>query len=118
MTPLYAWTITRYLPGGNDTFSGMSNFFVHTIMYGYYFVAALGPEYSKYIWWKKYLTTFQISAFVVAFLKAVVNVVGITDCGYPWQMSAITVALFTLMMVLFGEFFVSEYVKKRKVKGQ
>jgi len=29
-------------------------------MYFYYMVAAMGPEYQKYIWWKKYLTTFQM----------------------------------------------------------
>lgn len=23
-------------------------------------VAAMGPEYQKYIWWKKYLTTMQM----------------------------------------------------------
>lgn len=29
-------------------------------MYFYYMVAALGPKYQKYIWWKKYLTAFQM----------------------------------------------------------
>ena len=29
-------------------------------MYFYYMVAAMGPEYQKYIWWKKYLTSLQM----------------------------------------------------------
>ncbi|KFB53505.1 AGAP004372-PA-like protein [Anopheles sinensis] len=38
----------------------MLNSFVHIVMYFYYMVAALGPKYQKYIWWKKYLTAFQM----------------------------------------------------------
>ena len=29
-------------------------------MYTYYGLAALGPAWQKYLWWKKYMTTFQI----------------------------------------------------------
>lgn len=29
-------------------------------MYFYYMLSAMGPEYQKYIWWKKYLTAFQM----------------------------------------------------------
>lgn len=38
----------------------MLNSFVHIVMYFYYMVAAMGPQYQKFIWWKKYLTTFQM----------------------------------------------------------
>jgi hypothetical protein len=27
-------------------------------------VSAMGPKYQKYIWWKKYLTTFQMVTFL------------------------------------------------------
>ncbi|CDZ97064.1 Fatty acid elongase [Phaffia rhodozyma] len=37
------------------------NLLVHTIMYYYYFATAGG----KKLWWKKYLTTFQITQFVI-----------------------------------------------------
>lgn len=37
-----------------------SNTTVHILMYGYYFLAALGPSVRKYLWWKKYLTSIQI----------------------------------------------------------
>lgn len=46
--------------GGHSTFFAMLNSFVHIVMYFYYMVAAMGPQYQKFIWWKKYLTTFQM----------------------------------------------------------
>lgn len=43
-----------------STFQAVVNCAVHTIMYFYYAIAALGPAYQKYLWWKKYLTTIQL----------------------------------------------------------
>ena len=48
------------LPGGFVTFHAMLNSFIHVVMYTYYGLAALGPQYQKYLWWKKYMTTMQI----------------------------------------------------------
>ena len=36
------------------------NCLVHTVMYGYYGLAAIGPHMQKYLWWKKYLTVMQL----------------------------------------------------------
>ena len=47
-------------PGGHGTFSNLVNNFVHIVMYSYYMVSAMGPQYTKYIWWKKYITTTQL----------------------------------------------------------
>lgn len=33
-------------------------------------MAAMGPQYSKYLWWKKYLTTLQMIQFVGIFTHA------------------------------------------------
>ena len=38
----------------------MINSFIHVIMYTYYGIAALGPQYQKYLWWKRYLTIIQL----------------------------------------------------------
>ena len=62
------WFLVKYSPGGLGTFHCMVNSFVHLIMYSYYAIAALGPEYRKYLWWKKYLTTIQMTQFVAIFL--------------------------------------------------
>lgn len=41
-------------------FEGLINSFVHIVMYTYYLLAALLPQYQKYLWWKKYITTLQM----------------------------------------------------------
>ena len=38
---------------------------IHTAMYAYYSLAALGPSVQPYLWWKRYLTKLQIIQFVV-----------------------------------------------------
>lgn len=38
----------------------MLNCFVHTIMYTYYMLSALGERVRKYLWWKKYVTMLQM----------------------------------------------------------
>ena len=41
-------------------FQGIINSGVHVIMYGYYALAAMGPEVQRYLWWKKYITKLQL----------------------------------------------------------
>jgi elongation of very long chain fatty acids protein 7 len=36
------------------------NNIVHVIMYTYYMMSAMGPQYQKYLWWKKHLTLLQL----------------------------------------------------------
>jgi hypothetical protein len=51
-----------YFPliGGFGTFHALLNSFIHFMMYIYYGVAGLGPQYQKFLWWKKYMTSMQI----------------------------------------------------------
>ena len=66
------WWGVKFSPGGLGTFHAMINSLVHFVMYAYYGLSALGPEYRKYLWWKKYLTTFQMVSRVkitVIFIK-------------------------------------------------
>jgi len=60
LMPMSVWFGVRFLPGGHATFFGLLNTFVHIVMYFYYMVAAMGPQYAKFIWWKKYLTVMQM----------------------------------------------------------
>nr|CAD7395005.1 unnamed protein product [Timema cristinae] len=59
--PAVAFICVRYYPGGHSTFTVLLNTFIHSIMYLYYFVAALGPSFKKYLWWKQYLTVMQMT---------------------------------------------------------
>lgn len=39
---------------------GFLNSMVHVVMYTYYLIAGLGPQYQKYVWWKKHVTKMQL----------------------------------------------------------
>lgn len=108
MMPICAWIGTRFLPGGHGTLLGMINSFIHIIMYGYYLVASLGPQYQKYLWWKKHLTTMQMVQFCIIFIHN--GQVLFRDCNYPKIITFLlgTQALFFL--ALFGNFYHKTYV--------
>ena len=68
------WVGARFVPGGSSCFSAMINSLVcrhqmtadaesaqvHVFMYFYYFLAAMGPAYKKWTWWKVYMTKMQL----------------------------------------------------------
>nr|CAD7589858.1 unnamed protein product [Timema genevievae] len=58
--PAVAFICVRYYAGGHCTLTAVLNTLIHSIMYFYYFVAALGPSFKKHLWWKKYLTVMQM----------------------------------------------------------
>lgn len=58
--PMISWGATKYYPGGHGTLIGVMNSFVHIIMYSYYMLAAMGPQFQRYLFWKKYITTLQM----------------------------------------------------------
>lgn len=60
LTPLETWICVKFIAGGHGTLGNLINNAVHVIMYTYYLVSAMGPEYQKYLWWKKHLTTVQL----------------------------------------------------------
>lgn len=49
-----------FLLGDQMVICAAINTAVHTVMYSYYFLSAMGPQMQKYLWWKKYLTRMQI----------------------------------------------------------
>jgi len=110
--PIVAYLLVRWLPGGHESFGGMFNSLVHVIMYSYYFLAALGPHMQKYLWWKRYLTTFQMVQFVCCLVKSLIVIFGFAECGYPWQMSCVTASIALLFFGLFSDFYIKEYNKK------
>ncbi|KAG6446373.1 hypothetical protein O3G_MSEX004463 [Manduca sexta] len=67
--PMSVWFGLKFAPGGHSTFFALLNTFVHIVMYFYYMVAAMGPKYQKYIWWKKYLTAFQMVCIYLSYLS-------------------------------------------------
>ena len=107
----------NFVISGHATFGCGLNSLVHVVMYGYYFLAALGPAMRPYLWWKKYLTIFQLVQFVCIAVKSLVVVLGIVDCAYPWQMSLVWFLLVAMFFYLFAEFYVQEYNVAAKKKA-
>jgi elongation of very long chain fatty acids protein 7 len=113
--PMSVWFGVKFTPGGHSTFFGLLNTFVHIIMYFYYMVAAMGPEYQKYIWWKKHLTSLQMIQFIGIMTHAFQLL--FVECNYPrafvWWIGMHAVMFF----FLFSEFYKQTYNHKRH-KGE
>uniref|UniRef100_V5IDD4 Elongation of very long chain fatty acids protein n=1 Tax=Ixodes ricinus TaxID=34613 RepID=V5IDD4_IXORI len=58
---LNGWVYLAFGGGGQLIMVLCLNTVVHVVMYGYYFLSALGPRIQKHLWWKRYLTRLQIS---------------------------------------------------------
>jgi elongation of very long chain fatty acids protein 7 len=82
-------------------------------MYSYYFVAAMGPQYQKYLWWKRYLTNLQIVQFMSVLVREIGIYSGYSTCNYPWQVSFVSIWITVCFLVLFGNFYRQEYVTKK-----
>lgn len=112
--PFSVWMGMKFAPGGHSTFFAMLNSFVHIVMYFYYMVAALGPKYQKYIWWKKYLTAFQMLQFVAIFTHQFQLL--FTDCNYP-KGFMVWIGLHGVMFLfLFSDFYKQAYSKRKAMR--
>ncbi|KAL1465614.1 hypothetical protein WDU94_005169 [Cyamophila willieti] len=56
----WCWAYIKFIKGEQGVIIGIINSFVHVVMYSYYFLAALGPQVQKHLWWKKYITRLQL----------------------------------------------------------
>lgn len=81
-------------------------------MYFYYMMSAMGPEYQKYLWWKKYLTTIQLAQFTLVFFHSAQ--VLIFDCGYPKLIASLLLVHSTIFFALFFDFYQQAYKKEQK----
>jgi len=113
--PLSVWPGARFFPGGHSSFFGLLNVLVHFFMYGYYMLAAMGPKYQKYLWWKQHLTTLQMIQFVLIMVHGF-QLVFYDDCDFPWQFAYYIGAHAILFFILFSEFYVKNYLTKKKSK--
>ncbi|XP_024884285.1 elongation of very long chain fatty acids protein AAEL008004-like [Temnothorax curvispinosus] len=79
-------------------------------MYSYYFIAALGPKYKKYLWWKKYMTWIQLVQFALMLVYLVLTL--ILDCRTPKALTYFFTIVVIIFMYLFSDFYRQAYKKK------
>ena len=87
------------------------NSFVHVFMYAYYFLAALGPEMQKRLWWKKYITAMQLIQFVILLLSMAGALV--LGCEGNKLTMCSTMAYVSYFLYLFGKFYQRTYNTKK-----
>lgn len=95
------------------------NLWVHVLMYYYYAMSALRIR----VWWKKYLTTLQITQFlvdvtVISYAYTVFIRAGFDEnaCYGTTRGALIGLAILTSYLILFIQFYVSTYLAKPKQK--
>lgn len=79
-------------------------------MYFYYMVAAMGPQYQKYLWWKKYMTSIQLIQFVL--IMAYMVTIALKGCNMPKTLTFFFIANTLIFLYLFGNFYKRTYKAK------
>lgn len=108
------WFGVKHSPGGLGTFHALINSAVHTIMYLYYGISALGPSYRHLLWWKKYLTTLQMTQFIVVVVHMLNIAIRHPTCVYPTVFKIIIACYGVLFYYLFAGFWRSAYSSAKK----
>lgn len=111
--PFSVWVGVKYHPGGNLAFFGLPNLFVHIFMYMYYMVAAMGPQYQKYIWWKRHITEMQLAQFGLVMLYMLY--VSFT-CNLNMRLVTWILCLDVAFVILFLDFYWKAYKKKQFIR--
>lgn len=110
ITAVFSWCYLKFLPGEQGVVIGFLNSIVHVIMYSYYLIAALGPKYKKYLWWKKYMTWIQLTQFALMLVYLVLTL--IMDCRTPKALTYFFVVVVIIFIYLFSDFYRQAYKKK------
>ncbi|XP_046861372.1 elongation of very long chain fatty acids protein 4-like [Xenia sp. Carnegie-2017] len=105
------WIGIKWVPGGSSFYCAAVNSFVHVVMYTYYGLSMF-PSLHRYLWWKRYLTQFQLLQFGSLFIQAILALR--QDCGFPRWMCYALLGYMTSMIFLFGNFYLQTYLKGMK----
>jgi len=108
--PVSWWFGVKFVPGGFGTFHAWLNSFIHFMMYIYYGMSAMGPQYQKYLWWKKYMTSMQITQFLLVCVHTV-QLFFLADCHYPIMFGYWIGLYAVIFLVMFADFYVKSYRK-------
>lgn len=84
-------------------------------MYAYYMIAAMGPEYQKYLWWKKYMTWIQLTQFCIMLTYLVFIIM--MDCKLHRSLTFFFVGNVVIFLYLFSDFYRKSYIKNKKLNA-
>lgn len=104
------WAYLKYAPSDNVVFIGFMNSLVHVFMYSYYGLASLGPGVAKYLWWKKYMTSFQLIQFLSILVQYFVSLF-VSDCPPSRTVYSFFILNIFTFIVLFLNFYKKSYAK-------
>lgn len=107
------WVILTFFPVGDAFVAVVYNSIIHVIMYSYYFLSALGPQFQKYLWWKRHLTKMQIIQFCLVIQQSVSALWMACNPNHGF-IYYIVIAYMISFIFLFTNFYLATYIKGRK----
>lgn len=108
----WSWfLVCKYGCGGDAYFGALMNSTIHVVMYGYYLSALLKVRCP----WKSHITKLQMLQFVVCLSHAIFV---LNKGNYPRWLTYLEVWVMLNMLVLFGNFYIKSYRKKKENKKQ
>jgi len=99
--------------GGHPSILGYLNVFVHSVMYGYYYLSSQYPFLKQSLWWKKYITILQMTQFLLIFAMNAWTFMQ-PDCALSSFLIMLTFFMTTLMFVMFANFYIQTYIRPDK----
>ncbi|XP_071117264.1 very long chain fatty acid elongase 4-like [Haliotis cracherodii] len=106
------WSGMKWVSGGQSFVYPLLNSLVHVVMYLYYGLSAIGPSMQKYLWWKRYLTMFQLTQFVLMLVHAGVNF--FVECDFPKLFDKLLFTYAASIMALFLNFYFRAYIQGKR----
>nr|CAD7417114.1 unnamed protein product [Timema poppensis] len=112
--------------GEQGVIIGFLNSMVHVVMYSYYMMAAMGPQFQKYLWWKKYITWIQLVCSMIdsvllsadlltQFCLMLTYLLSLLayDCKLPKILTLFFVGNVIVFLYLFLDFYKKAYSSKK-----
>lgn len=111
---IWSWfCVLKLCAGGGDSYFGATvNSFIHVLMYSYYLCALLGIKVPRFI--KSNLTKCQMLQFCVCAAHSIWCI----TTGHQTKLACLQLFVMVNMLILFGNFYMKSYGKKKKAKVQ
>lgn len=110
-TATLGWVGSKYIAGGMSRFPIIINSTVHVVMYTYYLLASLGPEWQKKIaHWKSKITTMQLIQFLILIVHS--SQALLPSCKMPNFILIFYIPNIFLLSNMFYDFYKENYRKK------